>query len=161
MLIVENATANVEIESLVPWKLYMRGCDTRADVIIAPQGKFKEYMPLSELTQQIRTRNPIFTGTDGRGSHALARILDDDVRRELLGAESDDAILLTTDVYRGLLKIRDREEFRKRLAELSVTESYRRLLVSLASLVEIDDAAGWMRDAVLDAGRGSFTFDIG
>jgi len=142
---VKKETNLCEIRNLCAWTLYFKRQLAPGDISLEPPGSYSDYLEIEELQAQIRARNKFFTGEDGRGAHARILIVDDDVRRSVLGEASDDAIVLTKNAVAELLGINDRDAFSARLGALVVTTAEHKMIFPLAMQCGLDDLAGWKR----------------
>lgn len=138
----------VEVRNLRAWELSFVPKDGNAEqvtkgILINPNSK--TMFKLSEIEDQVNNRNELFCGLDGLGSHASLQIVDPLVREYVFG-EPTDPVLLTVDTVNELLAIESKKEFEKRLSELVVTNSEKRMIAVMCSnremypMVNVDDA---------------------
>lgn len=77
----------VTVRSIAEWNTGFHRTDIDADVTITPKGTFR--LPRNEIISQVNNGNKLFTGTDGKGSHATL-LIDDAPTRVECGFESED-----------------------------------------------------------------------
>jgi hypothetical protein len=143
-------STKVEIVSLVDWNLYFRNYTKPGDTVIEPAPE-KSKITYGELEYHVSKKNKFFVGTDGHGSHAHIVIKDDAIRRELLGEESDNAVLLTLEAVKELMAINNKDKFKERVRELAVTDAEKTMLNRHITNNGGEDLAAWKLDAIEDA----------
>ena len=75
-----DSNKKIALKNLTSWDLTFKRINTLGDVIIPPKGKVN--MPYEEVMAQIYNNNRLFTGDDGKGSHARIFIEDEEIRHE-------------------------------------------------------------------------------
>ena len=146
----------VEIRNLRAWELSFIPRDGNAEqvtkgIIINPNQK--SMFKLSEIEDQVNNGNELFCGIDGLGGHASLQIVDPIVREYVFG-EPTNPIQLTVDAVNELLAIESKSLFNKKLSELVVTNSEKRMIAIMCSNdglfpdVNIDDAPSYKLAAI-------------
>ena len=125
----------VEVRNLRAWKLSFIPRDGNAEqvtkgILIYPNQK--TMYKLSEVEDQVNNGNELFCGIDGLGGHASLQIVDPLVREYVFG-EPTDPIQLTVDAVNELLALESKVAFDKRLSELVVTNSEKRMIAIMCS----------------------------
>jgi hypothetical protein len=149
----------VLLQNLTSWNLYFKRVSGVGDIKI-PAGIKSFGIAFEEIQMQIQIGNTMFTGTDGFGSHARIRIIDDAARAALFGIEGEEASkpsLLTVDSVRELLGVRNREAFAARLEELAVTDAEKRMVGDLAKEAGVANAEAWKVEAIEKASGYTLT----
>lgn len=125
----------VEVRNLRAWELSFIPRDGNAEqvtkgILIYPNQK--TMYKLSEVEDQVNNGNELFCGIDGLGGHASLQIVDPLVREYVFG-EPTDPIQLTVDAVNELLALESKVAFDKRLSELVVTNSEKRMIAIMCS----------------------------
>ena len=125
----------VEVRNLRAWELRFIPRDGNAEqvtkgILIYPNQK--TMYKLSEVEDQVNNGNELFCGIDGLGGHASLQIVDPLVREYVFG-EPTDPIQLTVDAVNELLALESKVAFDKRLSELVVTNSEKRMIAIMCS----------------------------
>lgn len=125
----------VEVRNLRAWELSFIPRDGNAEqvtkgILIYPNQK--TMYKLSEVEDQVNNGNELFCGIDGLGGHASLQIVDPLVREYVFG-EPTDPIQLTIDAVNELLALESKVAFDKRLSELVVTNSEKRMIAIMCS----------------------------
>ncbi len=125
----------VEVRNLRAWELSFIPRDGNAEqvtkgILIYPNQK--TMYKLSEVEDQVNNGNELFCGIDGLGGHASLQIVDPLVREYVFG-EPTDPIQLTVDAVNELLALESKVSFDKRLSELVVTNSEKRMIAIMCS----------------------------
>lgn len=141
-----NDTDRVVISNNRNWNLDFVSTETGRDITIPANVKHWKKLTIAEIQGQIQTDNSFFVGTDGRGNNAAIEIEDREVRDFLFhleGNEGDSMIILNTDSVKKLLAIDNKAEYERRLNELVVSKSDKKMIIPLALEVGIDDVASY------------------
>lgn len=146
----------VEVRNLRAWELSFIPRDGNAEqvtkgILINPiqRSMFK----LSEVEDQVNNGNELFCGIDGLGGHASLQIVDPLVREYVFG-EPTNPTQLTVEAVNELLALESKADFNKRLSELVVTNSEKRMIAimctnsSLFPDINIDDAPSYKLMAI-------------
>lgn len=125
----------VEVRNLRAWELSFIPRDGNAEqvtkgILIYPNQK--TMYKLSEVEDQVNNGNELFCGIDGLGGHASLQIVDPLVREYVFG-EPTDPIQLTVDAVNELLALESKIAFDKKLSELVVTNSEKRMIAIMCS----------------------------
>lgn len=146
-----NPSKKIPIENLNSWALNFQGKEMKQDIVIPPSVKNWRLLSFNEIDAQVKSGNRFFCGTDGRGSNAAIKILDEEARREVFGFV-DEAMpeqgVLDMDTIKALLKTTPKAAFEKKLAEVVVTESEKKRLAMLAKDAGIENAEGYKISAI-------------
>lgn len=137
VLISNNRNWNLDFVSIEHDKM---------DITIPAAVKHWKKLTVAEVQGQIQMENTFFVGIDGRGNNAAIEIEDKEMRDYLFhleGDEGDDMIVLNVESVRNLLAIENKAEYEKRLKELVVTESDKKMIVPLAFEAGIDNVASY------------------
>lgn len=139
----------VAIDNLTNWDLYFSRIGGVGDIKVPASVKNFGMIPFEEIQMQIQTGNVMFIGSDGIGSHARLRIVDDEARATLFGMEEDVKVdVLTLDAVKALLAIKAKPAFNKRLGEMVTTDAEKRMIVELAKQAGAADAEAWKVEAI-------------
>lgn len=125
----------VEVRNLRSWELSFVPRDGNVEqvtkgLLISPSQK--SMFKLSEVEDQVNNGNELFCGIDGLGGHASLQIVDSLVREYVFG-EPTNPVQLTVDAVNELLALESKEAFDKRLSELVVTNSEKRMIAIMCS----------------------------
>lgn len=125
----------VEIRNLRAWELSFVPRDGNIEqvtkgIIIKPASK--NMFKLSEIEDQVNNGNELFCGLDGLGAHASLQIVDPIVREYVFG-ELTNPVQLTEEAVIELLAIESKSAFNKRLSDLVVTNSEKRMIAVMCS----------------------------
>ena len=125
----------VEIRNLRAWELSFIPRDGNAEqvtkgILIYPNQK--TMYKLSEVEDQVNNGNELFCGIDGLGGHASLQIVDPLVREYVFG-EPTNPTQLTVDAVNELLALESKAAFDKRLSELVVTNSEKRMIAIMCT----------------------------
>ena len=144
-------TDRVFIENTRSWNLGFRAIESQRDITIPANAKKYAQLNVAEIMAQIQEGNVMFCGTYGMCNNAYLKILDDDIRKYVFSLdETDDSepIILDEKSVKELLEINNKNEFKKRLSELVVTEGDKKMIVPLAKKVGIEEVAGYKRTEI-------------
>lgn len=125
----------VEVRNLRAWELSFIPRDGNAEqvtkgILIYPNQK--TMYKLSEVEDQVNNGNELFCGIDGLGGHASLQIVDPLVREYVFG-EPTNPTQLTVDAVNELLALESKAAFDKRLSELVVTNSEKRMIAIMCT----------------------------
>ena len=139
----------ISVDNLTSWDLYFKRIGGIGDIKVPANIKNYSVMTFEEVQMQIQMSNIMFAGTDGQGSHARLKIVDDKVRAMLFGVEEEEKIdVLTLDAVKELLAIKAKAAFTKRLGELVNTDAEKRMIVELAKTAGAADVEAWKIEAI-------------
>lgn len=137
----------VAFDNLYGWSLGFRASESERDILIAPYVKNFKQLTVAEVDAQVKLGNVAFCGQDSYGSHAPLRILDPVIREYVFG-EDINPIQLTEERVKELFAIDNKKEFEKKLSELVVTDSEKRMIVILAEKIGIEDVVSFKLAAI-------------
>lgn len=130
----------VVIKNLCEWNLYFPRMERTGDVTLVPKGINR--LEIGEIQAQVYANNPMFTGIDGRGSHAKI-LIDDKETRILLGFEDEEGKelqnILTPEKIKKLLEYKTQSAFEKNVKENVILDSEKLLLVEEAKKLKVND----------------------
>lgn len=145
-----NPNDKVALDNLNSWEIHFSGIELQKDLFIPASAKNWKLLSLAEVEAQVKSGNRSFVGTDGEGSHASIRIVDEEVRKYVFGV--DDATkkqkVLDVATIKELLTITNKGAFMKKLKEVVVTEAEKRRFVMLAKEAGIDSAEVYKMKAI-------------
>lgn len=102
----------VTVRSIAEWNTGFHRTDIDADVTFSPKGTFR--LPRNEIISQCNNGNKLFTGTDGKGSHATL-LIDDALTRVECGFESEDGtqkqLCFSDELVQEVFGIQNQSEF--------------------------------------------------
>ena len=133
-----NLDTKVTVKNLAGWPVgFARIHDGAGDVTIAPNGK--QRLSRNEVQAQINSGNKLFSGTDGRGSHATIYI-DDAATRQLVGfeEEGEHQAIFTDETAKKLFNI-NYAAFETSVQDLVVTEAEKNALMDAIRRLGLND----------------------
>lgn len=145
------ATNNVLVNNLCSWPLSFKRLAGQGDIYIQGNARNFPLLTEEEVTAQIQSGNPMFTGTDGMGNHARIQIVDEAKRKELFNLENVEVpapTMLDEKSVKALLAVKTKTEFTKKLAEMVKTDAEKRMLVELAFKAGGENAENWKVEAL-------------
>ncbi len=145
------ATNNVLVNNLCSWPLSFKRLAGQGDIYIQGNARNFPLLTEEEVTAQIQSGNPMFTGTDGMGNHARIQIVDETKRKELFNLENVEVpapTMLDEKSVKALLAVKTKTEFTKKLAEMVKTDAEKRMLVELAFKAGGENAENWKVEAL-------------
>ena len=145
------ATNNVLVNNLCSWPLSFKRLAGQGDIYIQGNARSFPLLTEEEVTAQIQSGNPMFTGTDGMGNHARIQIVDETKRKELFNLENVEVpapTMLDEKSVKALLAVKTKTEFTKKLAEMVKTDAEKRMLVELAFKAGGENAENWKVEAL-------------
>lgn len=137
----------VSIDNLFSWNICFQSSESNRGIIISPDVKDFKQLTVAEVDSQVKLHNVAFCGTDGFGAHAAFRIKDPLIREYVFGADTN-PIQLTEDSVRDLLNTKNRNEFTRKLEELVVTRSEKKMIISVAKRIGVDDVESYKTAAI-------------
>ena len=102
-----DSNKKIALKNLTSWALTFKRINTLGDVIIPQKGKIN--MPYEEVMAQIYNNNRLFTGDDGKGSHARIFIEDEKIRLEAEFENKEDnksQEILTDEKLKGIFSLK-------------------------------------------------------
>ena len=146
-------TDRVSIDNLVSWDIGFRATEANRDITIPANVKGYKQLTVGEIDGQVKMGNKFFTGVDGLGNNADIKINDDRVIRFVFGdSQSEDEIasetLLTADSVRELLETSPKAKFQETLERLVVTDSEKKMIISVAKEVGIENVEAYKISAI-------------
>lgn len=135
-----NLDKNVTITSLAGWNTSFPRLTSVGDVVIPPYGSAR--LTTNEVIAQVQNNRPLFTGTDGSGSHATYYINDAQLRR-YLGFDAPDGsstqIYLTEKAVKKLFDTKTQKAFEDSFAELIKTRAEKKYVIRCIETLHIND----------------------
>jgi hypothetical protein len=135
-----DLNARVVVKNLCEWDLYFPRIERTGDVKLVAKGINR--LEIGEIQAQVYANNAMFTGIDGRGSHAKIFIEDKDAR-VFLGFEDEDGKevqnVLTPDKIKKLFEYKTQSTFEKHVKENVLLDSEKLLLVEEAKKLKVND----------------------
>lgn len=128
-----NLDSKVTVVNLAGWPVSFARINDIGDVTITPNGK--QRLTRNEIQSQVNVGNKLFTGTDGRGSHATIYV-DDEATRYFVGFEGEDfkQEIFTDKVVKDLFDLpyeafetRLKETIRTRAEKYAISQAITRL----------------------------------
>jgi hypothetical protein len=141
-----NLNDRVLLDNLCDWELHFRGIESDKDLFIPASVKSHRLLTVAEVFAQVRQGNIYFAGTDGFGTNASVKIIDENQARYIY--EDNIPTILDINAVKKLLLIDNREKFENELSKLVVTSAEKRMIVSLARECGIDNCPSYMMVAI-------------
>ena len=119
-----NLDEKVVVRSIAPWLTGVARIESNGDISIPPLGTAR--LTRNEIISQVNNGNTLFTGTDGRGSHATWYIEDEYTRREVEFESTDGSTkqqILTKESVKDLFDEKTMNSFKKRLENEVITRA--------------------------------------
>lgn len=106
-----NLDAKVTVRNIAGWTVgFARIADGYGDVTITPNGSTR--LSRNEIISQVQSGNRLFTGVDGKGSHATLIIEDKATRIEVdFETESEEQVLFSDDKVKRLFELKTQNTF--------------------------------------------------
>lgn len=106
-----NLDAKVTVRNIAGWTVgFARIADGYGDVTITPNGSTR--LSRNEIISQVQSGNRLFTGVDGKGSHATLIIEDKVTRIEVdFETESEEQVLFSDDKVKRLFELKTQNTF--------------------------------------------------
>lgn len=132
-----NLDAKVTVKNLAGWQVSFGRMDGSGDVTITPNGK--QRLTRNEIQSQVNINNKLFTGVDGRGSHATIYI-DDEATRHFVGFEGEDfkQNIFTDKLAKELFAL-PYDEFKNKLSEVVSTRAEKYAVIEAIKKLGIND----------------------
>lgn len=132
-----NLDAKVTVKNLAGWNVgFARIQDGIGDVNIVAEGSIR--LSRNEIIAQIQSGNKLFTGVDGRGSHATLYIDDAPTRYEVdFESKRCPQAILTDKVVNDLFSL-NQSEFERQLPEKVVTRAEKYAVMNLIKKLKLD-----------------------
>ena len=135
-----NLDEQVWIKSTVNWDLYFDRIEGTGTIKLIPNGK--KTLKFGEIQSQIYDNNVMFTGTDGKGSHARIIIENDEARKaafELLDEELTSVNALDKEKIKEINELKTQKAFEKAIEDGVVSDAEKRLFVDTAFELGLTD----------------------
>lgn len=132
-----NLDEKVTVVNLAGWPVHFARINDIGDVTITPNGK--QRLSRNEIQSQVNVNNILFTGTDGRGTHATVYI-DDEATRYYVGFENEDSKqeIFTDELAKELFGL-SFEKFQERLPKAILTRAEKYALSEAVKRLGIND----------------------
>ena len=135
-----DSSKKVTLKNLTNWDLTFKRINTLGDVIIPAKGKITMFS--EEIMAQIYNNNRLFTGDDGKGSHARVFIEDEEIRRdaEFENKESKkEQQILTDEKLKEIFSLKTLVSFKKNIEEKVKSQAEKAKAVEYAKNHKIND----------------------
>ncbi len=135
-----DANKKVTLKNLTGWVLTFKRINSLGDVIIPPNGKIT--MLAEEISAQIYNNNRLFTGDDGKGSHARIFIEDEEIRLEAEFENKEDKKsqeILTDEKLKGIFSLKTLVSFKKNIEEKIKSQAEKAKVIEYAKTNKIND----------------------
>lgn len=150
---VLKGVKTVPIKNLMPFGTSF-ATDKKPKGYLFEGDQINTQLTVAELEEQVNMGNVAFCGIDGKGNHATLQILDDIVRKELLG--NDEPYYFTEEEMKRLLDIKNPAEFNAEVDRCVIKYSEARALSHyICSKYGESNLYGWQKNAI-DAKLKSF-----
>ncbi len=144
-------TDRVPITNLNNWELNFISTETEKDIVIPARANKIRKLTVAEIDGQVQSGNIYFVGVDGMGNNACIKIEDEDVFRYVFRLDDDEPVnvrILDLDSVKNLLNITDKREYERELESLVVTNSDKKMIVSLVQQAGIENVEGYKKTAI-------------
>lgn len=144
-------TDRVPITNLNNWELNFISTETEKDIVIPARANKIRKLTVAEIDGQVQSGNIYFVGVDGMGNNACIKIEDEDVFRYVFRLDDDEPVnvrILDLDSVKNLLNISDKREYERELESLVVTNSDKKMIVSLVQQAGIENVEGYKKTAI-------------
>ena len=144
-------TDRVPITNLNNWELNFISTETEKDIVIPAGANKIRKLTVAEIDGQVQSGNIYFVGVDGMGNNACIKIEDEDVFRYVFRLDDDEPVnvrILDLDSVKNLLNISDKREYERELESLVVTNSDKKMIVSLVQQAGIENVEGYKKTAI-------------
>ncbi len=144
-------TDRVPITNLNNWELNFISTETEKDIVIPARANKIRKLTVAEIDGQVQSGNIYFVGVDGMGNNACIKIEDEDVFRYVFRLDDDEPVnvrILDLDSVKNLLNIADKREYERELESLVVTNSDKKMIVSLVQQAGIENVEGYKKTAI-------------
>lgn len=135
-----DSNKKITLKNLTSWNLTFKRINTLGDVIIPQKGKIN--MPYEEVMAQIYNNNRLFTGDDGKGSHARIFIEDEKIRLEAEFENKEDnksQEILTDEKLKGIFSLKTLVSFKKNVQEKVKSQAEKAKVIEYAKAHKIND----------------------
>lgn len=130
----------VTVKSIADWQTGFKRLNDMGEVNIAPNGTMR--LTRNEIISQAQSGNKLFTGIDGRGSHATL-VIDDEATRKELGFETDyeKQNVFNEKKVKDMFLINNENEFETRLKDEIITRAEQYAIVATIRKLKLNDYA--------------------
>lgn len=133
-----NLDERVTVRNLANWDVtFSRKHDGVGAVVIAANGQYR--LTRNEIQAQVNDNNKLFTGTDGRGTHATLIIQDKDTRMWLEFETADRPQGILTDKIVTEIFTSPWNTFEKKLREYVMTMAEKNFLMESIKRLNLND----------------------
>ena len=136
-----NLDEKVTIRNIAGWNVgFSRRVDGYGDVMISPEGSIR--LSRNEIIAQVQNGNKLFTGTDGKGSHATLVIEDIPTRVEVEFETEDGKI--KQDVFseakvKDLFTLKTMKSFESKFKEAIFTRAEKYAVITVMKKLKVND----------------------
>jgi hypothetical protein len=135
-----DLNSRVSVKNLCEWDLHFPRLERSGDVKLVAKGVNR--LEIGEIQAQVFANNTMFTGLDGKGSHAKI-FIEDKETRVFLGFEDEEGKepqnVLTSEKIKKLFEYKSQSTFEKHVKENVILESEKLILVEEAKKLKVND----------------------
>ncbi|MCD8290025.1 MAG: hypothetical protein LUC91_00815 [Prevotella sp.] len=134
-----NLDKKVTVKSIAGWTTgFQRIADGIGDVTLPPYGTIR--LSRNEIISQVQTGNKLFSGLDGRGSHATLYIDDAPTRRELEFETADmKQLVFSKEKMKELFGLKTQSTFEKNFREAIKTRAEKNAAINAIKELNLND----------------------
>lgn len=136
-----NLETKVTVRNIADWTVgFARRADGYGDITISPKGSVR--LSRNEIITQVQNGNKLFSGLDGKGSHATL-IIDDKATRCEVGFEDEqtEQNVFSDERVLKLFEINSTEEFELKLKESIRTRAEKYAVIDTIRRKKLNDYA--------------------
>lgn len=136
-----NLETKVTVRNIADWTVgFARRADGYGDITISPKGSVR--LSRNEIITQVQNGNKLFSGLDGKGSHATL-IIDDTLTRCEVGFEDEHTKqnVFSDELVLSLFEIKSTEEFEMKLKESIRTRAEKYAVIDTIRRKKLNDYA--------------------
>ena len=131
-----NLEEKVTVKNIANWTVgFRRKTEMEGDISIAPNGQVR-------LSRNEIIANKLFSGTDGRGSHATL-LIDDEATRKELDFDSEDGkskqLVFSDELVKNVFAIKSQSAFEKTFRETFFTRAEKYAVIQAIKRLKIND----------------------
>lgn len=136
-----NLEEKVTVKNIANWTVgFRRKTEMEGDISIAPNGQVR--LSRNEIIAQVQTDNKLFSGTDGRGSHATL-LIDDEATRKELDFDSEDGkskqLVFSDELVKNVFAIKSQSAFENTFRETFFTRAEKYAVIQAIKRLKIND----------------------
>lgn len=137
---VLNMDEKVQVKNLCEWSIGFARIDGTGDISIPANATIR--LTRGEIYSQVQTGNKLFSGTDGRGSHARLYILDKPTRIDLDFECDDDKSsqnIVTDEKIKEVFAIKSINAFENTVKEMFITHAEKAILAGAVKKFKLNE----------------------